>query len=103
MTRRVRIARKTDVQPGQLLGIHVEGEDIVLCQVAGQYWAVSNACTHLGWPLSEGYLSDDLIICSLHGAAFDPQTGKCLRLPATRPLKTYQLVETDEELYIELL
>jgi nitrite reductase/ring-hydroxylating ferredoxin subunit len=57
-----------------------------------------NSCPHVGIGLDYGdgqCLFDGHLVCSLHGAVFDPRTGECLagpgqpglsRLPATSDL-----------------
>jgi len=101
MKKRVLITAKKNVPPGQVYEAEIEGENLIICQVSGQYYAVSNLCPHKDFPLSDGYIVDDYIVCPLHGSAFNLQTGKCMRLPASESLKTYAVLEIGENLYVE--
>ena len=52
----------------------------------GQHHAYRNRCPHVGTPLDlwpNEFLADDArtIVCSTHGALFDPLTGGCLAGP----------------------
>ncbi len=41
-------------------------------------------CPHMGLPLAQkldDYVADDRIVCSWHGALFDPESGACLGGP----------------------
>lgn len=103
MNKLIRAASKKDLSPGKILRIRAAGDEIIIvCQASGQYQAVSGICSHEYWPLHEGYVIGNCIVCPLHGSEFDLETGKCLRPPASNPLKTYQVIETGDELYIEI-
>ncbi len=52
----------------------------------GGWHAYVNRCPHVGTPLDlwpNEFLSDDgrVLVCSTHGALFDPPTGRCLAGP----------------------
>ena len=50
----VRIADTSELVPGQMKCVQVEGQDILLANVGGDYYAIGNRCTHLGGSLCEG-------------------------------------------------
>ena len=57
-----------------------------ICEQAGQVRAYENRCPHAGTPLniSDGkfYSSDGAnIMCTTHGALFNPKNGRCIRGP----------------------
>jgi len=92
-----KVARVADVPPGQMLFLDVEDEEIVLCNVNGELWAVANICSHDGGTLSEGLLLGNQIECPRHGARFDVRTGEVKALPAVVPIPTYSVrVEGDD-------
>ena len=66
----------SDVAPGRLLVIDVEGEPVAVANVDGQLYAFSDTCTHRGCPLSDGELSGTVITCACHGGQFDVTNGK---------------------------
>ncbi len=71
----------------------------------GQVVAYLNRCAHvpteLDWQPGE-FLDGDRreIICAVHGATYDPRTGKCTGGPAGRGrLKPLRVTETDGQVY----
>ena len=78
-----------DLAEGEVAAGSVMGEDILLCCVEGQYYAVANRCSHASQRLSTGRLVGHEIRCPLHGASFDVRTGACTGAPAQHPIKTF--------------
>ncbi len=74
---------------GDMTTANVNGVDVLLCQVEGQFYALQDQCTHARQKLSGGRLRGFQVSCPLHGARFDVRTGECLAAPATRAVKTY--------------
>ena len=90
-------ANVSDVPEGQAIVVEVDDEEVALCNVKGEIYAVANLCTHDGGPLGEGCLLGDEIECPRHGARFDVRTGAVKALPAILPIPTYEVkVEGDE-------
>ena len=94
------IFRLDTLQDGETLSCEVDGTEVLLCKVAGQYYAVSNRCSHANQVLSEGKLRGFQISCPLHGARFDVRDGKCLAAPATQSIDTFPIVIKDDEIVI---
>ncbi len=63
--------------PGTKKLIETELETILLVNVEGRFWAVSNTCPHAGGWLNYGPLTGYIIECPLHYWPFDVRTG-CL-------------------------
>ena len=74
---------------GGMAACRVDGVELLICQVRGSYYAVSNRCSHANQALSGGKLRGHTISCPLHGARFDVRTGKCLAAPATAPIRSF--------------
>lgn len=53
----------------------VNGQDIFIVRHWDQIYALQNRCGHMSAALHKGEYTDGLIVCPLHGAAFDVQTG----------------------------
>jgi nitrite reductase/ring-hydroxylating ferredoxin subunit len=73
----------------------------------GKVFAYENVCPHAGHPLNmtpQGFFNLDrsLLICSSHGAVFEPQTGECVVGPcAGAALKVLECrVSAEEEIYV---
>ena len=48
------VAKASDVAAGEMKLVDVDGEELVIANVSGRYFAFSNTCTHEGGPLSDG-------------------------------------------------
>jgi len=77
----VRIADTSELAPGQMKQAQADGQDILLANVDGQYYAVANRCTHLGGLLCDGSLAAGIVVCPRHGARFDVRTGAAVAGP----------------------
>ncbi len=74
---------------GEMMSGKVNGVDVLLCQVEGQFYAIQDQCSHARQKLSSGRLRGFEVSCPLHGARFDVRTGSCRAGPATLGVKTY--------------
>jgi len=97
-----RVARVGDIPPGQMLFLEVEDEEIVLCNVNGEFWAVANVCSHDGGTLSEGLLLGHQIECPRHGARFDVRTGEVKALPAVVPIPAYDVKVEGDDILVDV-
>ena len=87
----VRVASVDEVPPGEMKIVEVDGEEVVVANLGGQFVAFSNACTHRGGPLGEGILTDDVVECPFHGGQFNVRTGEVVSEPPSEPIRTYQV------------
>ncbi len=83
------VASQADLSDGEMIACNVDGVDVLLCRVDGEYYAVSNRCSHAQQVLVTGKLRGHVINCPLHGARFDVRDGRCLAAPASQPIKTF--------------
>ena len=90
----------SNVPPGELLVIEVEGEPVAVASIDGQLFAFSDTCTHRGCALSEGELSGAVITCPCHGGQFDVTNGKVVGGPPREPIATYPVEVIDDEFRI---
>jgi NADPH-dependent 2,4-dienoyl-CoA reductase/sulfur reductase-like enzyme/nitrite reductase/ring-hydroxylating ferredoxin subunit len=86
------IAKKTDLKNGEMKSYKLdENNNVLLCRINDEFFAVGAACTHYGASLEEGILKDDTIICPLHHACFNAKNGDLLEPPAMDALPNYEL------------
>ena len=71
----VKVAGVSDVQPGSVKEIAVNGKTLALCNVDGKFYALDNVCLHRGGPLGQGYLNGEKLECPWHGWQYDVKTG----------------------------
>jgi nitrite reductase (NADH) small subunit len=90
----VTVGRVEDVPLGR--GATVEllnGSELALYNVEGEFFAIENFCPHKGAPLADGRLCGRVVECDWHGWRFDLRTGECLN--ATGPVETYEVIIED--------
>jgi nitrite reductase/ring-hydroxylating ferredoxin subunit/uncharacterized membrane protein len=86
----------TPVLPDALLAegkphiAQADGVPILLYRTAGQVYALSSTCSHMGGPLAEGTISDGCVTCPWHGSIFRFADGMIVRGPASTPQPVYQ-------------
>jgi 3-phenylpropionate/trans-cinnamate dioxygenase ferredoxin subunit len=95
-----RVASLADVPPGTLLGAEVDGMRVCLANADGRIYAFRDNCTHKEFPLSAGVIDDGQVECAWHGARFALETGRAVRLPAVKPVATYEVRVEDGEILV---
>jgi nitrite reductase/ring-hydroxylating ferredoxin subunit len=80
--------------------VKVAGKEVTVYNVAGEYYATQDDCTHVGGPLSEGELKENIVTCPWHGSCFDVKSGRAQCGPATEPLATYQVTVMGDRLSV---
>ncbi len=101
-SRQVRITEADALNPGQMLGVIIEGKDILLANIDGSLYAIDNKCSHEDALLYNGALKQDCVECPLHGSRFSFKTGQPLEEPATEPVNTYTISKEKDGFYITL-
>ena len=85
------VASVDELGDGDRLVVQLEGRDIGVFNVDGDYYAYTSWCAHQGGPACEGRLSgttnetttewvmdDEVLLCPWHGWEFDVRTGQAL-------------------------
>jgi len=88
--------------PGNLLGVRVEDNAVVIANVNGDLYALRDVCSHQDFPLSDGEMDGTEIECIYHGAKFDVCSGRATGLPAIAPVKTYNVEVRDGEIFVQI-
>lgn len=100
----VTVARAADVPEGERTFVRVNGSEIAILNISGEYYAIKNYCPHMEGPLGQGNCSNDgtpTIRCPWHCWEFNLKTGEpCF--PARKRVSTYDVREEDGDLKIEL-
>jgi nitrite reductase/ring-hydroxylating ferredoxin subunit len=93
-----RVANKMDIneEGGGLLGVELEGNNIVLAMINGQVFAMDAVCSHQGAPLEEGTLEGFNLTCPWHYAVFDVRNGKVSDRTVWAKNQTSYPVKVDE-------
>lgn len=96
----VRAARATDIPPGQIREIQLEGTTIALANVDGRFHAINNTCLHRGGPLGQGSLQGNVVTCPWHGWSFDVTSGKVTHSP-TASVACYPVELRGQDVYVD--
>jgi nitrite reductase/ring-hydroxylating ferredoxin subunit len=91
------VAKTEDLPEDGMIGVTVDGDEILVANVGGEYRAIGAVCTHEGGPLPEGELFQGIVTCPYHAGEFDLETGEAVTPPPTEAEPVYQVrVEGDE-------
>ena len=98
----IAIGSTDELTNGERLFVEIDEEPIVVFNIAGQYYAVGDVCSHDDGPVGDGELEGFEVICPRHGARFDVRSGKVLSLPAIVDIPVYPVRVVDGQLEIGL-
>lgn len=76
MSEFVKVAQVSDLADGEMKSVSVGSRDVLLAKMGDDFFAVDNACPHVGAPLSQGHLRDGIVTCPLHGWQYDVTNGE---------------------------
>jgi 3-phenylpropionate/trans-cinnamate dioxygenase ferredoxin subunit len=91
----------TDFPEGRIVAVDVGGEDVAVVNWHDRFFAFANLCTHLGTPLSVGYVTNaNEVVCMLHDSVFDMATGKALDGPTNEDIPVYSVRLAGEDVLV---
>ncbi len=85
MSEWVTVARADELAPGEWRVADVDGAQVAVFNLDGQYYAIEDVCTHDAGQLTGGSVEGAEIVCPRHGARFCIRTGEALSAPAYEP------------------
>jgi toluene monooxygenase system ferredoxin subunit len=98
-----KVAKIEDLWSGEMMGLEVNGERVLLVNVDHHIYAYADICPHQKSRLSEGTLADKILRCGRHHWEFDVCSGSgvnprnaCLKLFPTRIDGGNILVDMDD-------
>jgi nitrite reductase/ring-hydroxylating ferredoxin subunit len=98
----VKVALKKEIPAGKMKAVDVAGVSVLLVNVAGEYYAVGNKCTHRGCKLSKGALDGETVKCPCHKSVFNVKTGAVMHGPATKPGPKYAVKVEEEQILVSV-
>ena len=98
----IEVASAEDIPEGERLFLEIDGQEIVLFNIAGLIYAIADICSHDYSPLGDGELEMNEIICPRHGARFDIRTGSVTALPAVEDIPAYPVKIVNDQILIGL-
>ena len=97
----VRVAKISEVPPGQGCVVQAGAKSLALFNVDGSYHVIDNTCPHRGGPMGDGELDGRLAICPWHGWRWDVTTGANANNPSVR-IACYPTRIENGDVYVEL-
>ncbi|MFB6131053.1 MAG: Rieske (2Fe-2S) protein [Salinigranum sp.] len=116
------VAEANEVAEGERLVVQLDGKDIGVFNVGGEYYAYLSWCLHQGGPCCEGLVTgtpsavfdrdslettlewsreDEILNCPWHGWEYDIVDGTCIS-DSRYKLPSYPIREEDGELIVEM-
>jgi nitrite reductase/ring-hydroxylating ferredoxin subunit len=74
----IAVAKLSDLAPGQMKGVDVGGNKLLLANVDGTVYAIQAKCPHMGADLCKGSLQGSIVTCPKHKAGFDVSNGSAV-------------------------
>jgi 3-phenylpropionate/trans-cinnamate dioxygenase ferredoxin component len=110
------VCRTSDVKRGQMKAFTVEGETIVVYNLADGFFATQSSCAHMFAPLARGKIIEGRMVqCPFHRARFDIRSGKVVEwanfppgiqvlnvVRSEKALRTYKVTVKDGEVRVKL-
>lgn len=100
----VRLCALDELTDGGVRRFEVGDRALAVVRIGNDVYAIEDRCSHRDVPLSDGEVEADdcQLVCALHGAAFDLETGEAATLPATRPVPVYEIRVADGDVTVVL-
>ena len=93
----------SEIPSGRMIKITMDGKEVLVANIDGDFFAVDDSCTHSGASLSEGTLDGCVVTCGWHKAEFDCKTGKLVKFPAKiNNLGAYNVTVEDDNVFVEM-
>src|SRR2546426_9293810 len=100
--RRIRLIAQDTLRQGEHTVVSVEGNPILIANLAGGVVALQGICSHEQYSLLEGWIDVNSITCPVHQSRFDLWTGEVLDPPAELPLVRYSIIADEGHIFLEV-
>lgn len=97
----IKVARIQEIKTGRRKVVSVNGAEIVLLNLDGEFYAISNRCPHADFPLTYAPIYGDTIICLNHAWMFNVKTGECMT-KSSCAIRTYKVVVEGKDIKIRI-
>ena len=95
-------ALKEEIPVGKMKSVELAGVSVLLANIAGEYYAIGNKCTHRGCKLSSGVFEGETVKCPCHKSVFNVKTGAVVHGPASKPEPKYAVKVEDEKILVSV-
>jgi 3-phenylpropionate/trans-cinnamate dioxygenase ferredoxin subunit len=98
----LRICNVSDIKLGRAIRVKIGDHALAIVHSPnGEIHAMDDKCSHGEISLSEGFVDNETIECWAHGAKFSLESGLPLSLPAFEPVRVYEVLVENDEVFIE--
>ena len=70
-----------EIAPGGMKVVDIGGNEIIVCNNDGKFYAIQRRCGHMNAPLDMGTLDGIYLTCPMHCAQFNITNGEALSSP----------------------
>lgn len=70
------VAKLGDLKPGDVIGVVVDGVEMVIGLDGDRHFALQRRCVHRGGDLADGIIARGHVVCANHGWRFSTATGR---------------------------
>jgi nitrite reductase/ring-hydroxylating ferredoxin subunit len=81
MNKFIEAIKAIEIASGGMKAVEIEGNEIVICNAEGKFYAIKRRCGHMNSPLEKGTLDGVILTCAMHCAQFDITSGEALSGP----------------------
>ncbi len=100
---KVMVGKASDIGAGTITHITAGGQDIMVANIDGTFYATGNTCTHAGAELHEGTVEGKILTCPWHGAKWDLTTGEMSWFPQKlKSVGSYKVTVENGTVYVEV-
>lgn len=96
----VTVCEVGELSNGERIFVEIRDFSIVVFDIAGEYYAIGDVCSHDEGPIGDGEIEQFKVVCPRHGARFDVRTGKALSLPAVVDIPSYPVKVINDQIQV---
>ena len=97
----VKVCKTGDVNEGCGKSIEINGKNVAVFKVAGNFYALNDTCGHRGGPLGEGELDGTTVVCPWHGWRYNVTTGENELVPDL-PTNKYEVKVEGDDILVDI-
>ena len=98
----IRVGKKSELSESAGTLVNIGEKKIALFKIRGQVYALDDACSHSGGPLSQGEVHNEEVVCPWHNGRFNICTGAAMDMPAETPVSTYKVHCLGDDILVEV-
>ncbi len=91
-----------DVPVGEGRAVTIAGRRIAVFRTRDGWYALDDSCPHMGGPLSDGIVSDQVVICPLHERRYELASGRLRTAPGECGVAAHRVSVQDDEVHVSL-